>query len=133
MSYYYSKRSNYILQTTHPDLQKLFNKVIKVIDCSIIYGIRTKYEQDELVRKGYSKLNYPLSKHNKIPSQAIDVAPYPVNWHDRERFIYFAGIVKGTASQLGISIRWGGDWDSDNDLRDQTFNDLAHFELISYK
>jgi peptidoglycan L-alanyl-D-glutamate endopeptidase CwlK len=27
-------------------------------------------------------------------------------------------------------IRWGGDWDGDQDFRDQTFDDLAHFELI---
>jgi peptidoglycan L-alanyl-D-glutamate endopeptidase CwlK len=26
-------------------------------------------------------------------------------------------------------IRWGGDWDMDNDLSDNTFNDLVHFEL----
>ncbi len=32
------------------------------------------------------------------------------------RFYFFAGIVKGIAWELGIGVRWGGDWDSDNDL-----------------
>ena len=43
----------------------------------------------------------------------------------------FGGFVKGVASQKGIKIRWGGDWDSDNDLHDQNFIDLPHFELAS--
>jgi hypothetical protein len=60
---------------------------------------------------------------------AVDVAPYPVDWNDKERFYYFAGFVKGVASSLGISIRWGGDWNSDNNLKNQTFFDLPHFEL----
>ena len=36
----------------------------------------------------------------------------------------------GRAVELGIRLRWGGDWDGDNELRDQTFNDLVHFEVI---
>jgi peptidoglycan L-alanyl-D-glutamate endopeptidase CwlK len=42
---------------------------------------------------------------------------------------YFAGFVKGVASQMGIPIRWGGDWNSDNNLKDNKFDDLPHFEL----
>ena len=34
----------------------------------------------------------------------------------------------GVAAAEGIKIRWGGDWDRDNDLADQSFNDLVHFE-----
>jgi peptidoglycan L-alanyl-D-glutamate endopeptidase CwlK len=50
---------------------------------------------------------------------------------------YFAGYVKATAEQLKKDqlichdIRWGGDWDSDTEVNDQTFIDLPHFELIS--
>ena len=57
------------------------------------------------------------------------LAPYPIDWNDKERFYFFAGYVKGIASQMGIELRWGGDWDSDNQLHDQTFMDLPHFEL----
>lgn len=69
------------------------------------------------------------SKHLALPSRAVDVAPYPINWGDKKRFYHFAGYVQGLAAQLGISLRWGGDWDGDNDLNDQTFFDLVHFEL----
>ena len=42
---------------------------------------------------------------------------------------YFAGVVKGIASQMGIGIRWGGDWDMDTEVKDNRFDDLVHFEL----
>ena len=57
------------------------------------------------------------------------MAPYPLDWDDRERFQYFAGFVLGTAKQLNLDIRYGGDWDSDNDLKDNNFDDLVHFEI----
>jgi hypothetical protein len=31
---------------------------------------------------------------------------------------------------MEVKLRWGGDWDSDKDTKDQNFNDLPHFELI---
>ena len=35
----------------------------------------------------------------------------------------------GVADMLGVSIRWGGDWDKDYDEKDERFRDLPHFEL----
>ncbi len=46
------------------------------------------------------------------------------------RFFFMAGRAMEVASRLNIEIRWGGDWDSDNDFFDQSFNDLAHIELM---
>jgi len=126
----YSHRSKIALASAHPDLQHLFNEVIKVIDCTVIFGHRTEAEQENQYRLGHTKLHYPNSNHNKTPSLAVDVAPYPIVWENRERFVYFAGIVKGIASQLNIKMRWGGDWDNDNDLHDQTWMDLPHYELL---
>lgn len=116
--------------TCHPELQKLFKEVIKGYDCTIIQGRRTKEEQDEYFRTGKSKVEWPNSKHNSSPSNAVDVAPYPIDWNDYYSFYHFGGYVKGVADQMGINIRWGGDWDSDNDLNDQTFQDLVHFEIV---
>ena len=126
----YGERSKKNLSTAHPKLQELFNEVIKVYDHSIICGRRGKEEQDQAVHEGRSKQVWPTSKHNSDPSHAVDAAPYPIDWNDLKRLYYFAGIVKGIASQKKIAIRWGGDWDGDNDFKDQTFNDLVHFELI---
>lgn len=128
--YKFSSKSKAQLLTVHPELQRLFREVIKGYDCTIIQGHRGKEEQDEYFRTGRSKLQFPNSKHNKTPSLGIDVAPYPIDWNDLNRFYHFGGYVKGVADQLDINIRWGGDWDGDNDLQDQTFMDLVHFELL---
>ena len=124
------------LATTHKDLQAIFNEVIKVYDCSVYCGHRGKEAQDEAFVANLSKTPWPTSRHNTTPSMAADVAPWPIDWKDTERFYFFAGYVLATADQLlaeGIinhKVRWGGDWDSDKDIRDQRFNDLPHFELI---
>lgn len=46
----------------------------------------------------------------------------------REHYCQLAGFYLGTAHILGIPLRWGGDWDDDRDLFDQSFDDLGHFE-----
>lgn len=131
----FSKRSLERLGQCHVDLQIIFKEVIKHYDCSILCGHRGKKEQDKAYKEGKSKLVFPKSKHNLTPSLAIDVVPYPIEWNDLKRFYYFGGFVKGIASQLlkegfiSHEIRWGGDWDSDNDFADQKFTDLPHFEL----
>lgn len=128
--YSFSKRSKGKLESAHPDLQHLFNEVIKVIDCTVIFGHRNEAEQESMFDQGHTPLHFPKSNHNKKPSLAVDVVPYPIDWDDRERFVYFAGIVKGIAHSLNIQMRWGGDWSNDNDLHDQTWMDLPHYELL---
>ena len=128
---HFSVNSSARLNTCHIDLQRLFNRVVRDFDCTILEGHRGEIDQNEYVRAGKSKLPYPHSKHNFEPSFAVDVAPYPIDWSDHERFYFFAGFVKGIAASMNISIRWGGDWDSDTQVKDQTFMDLQHFEIVS--
>ena len=125
----FSQTSIRKLDTCHQDLRILFSEVIKCFDCTILCGHREEEAQNEAFHTGQSEKEFPDSKHNKRPSIAVDAVPYPINWQDKERFYYFAGFVKGIASKLNIKIRWGGDWDNDTDLNDQTFFDLGHFEL----
>lgn len=125
----FSDRSKQQLETCDPQLQELFNEVIKYFDCTILVGTRTEQEQNEAYEQGRSKLKWPQSKHNTFPSKAVDVAPYPIDWEDTQRFNYFAGVVMGIAASKGIKIRWGGDWDRDTNLKNNKFNDLPHFEL----
>ncbi|MFQ5471456.1 MAG: M15 family peptidase [Dehalococcoidia bacterium] len=126
----FSDRSKAHLKTCHPDLQQLFNDVVEGFDCTIVEGHRGEVRQNRLFREGKSKLQYPDGEHNKSPSHAVDVVPYPIDWHDTERMVYFAGYVKATARKLEIAIRWGGDWDGDTDLSDNRFRDFPHFELV---
>ena len=125
----FSKKSKAKLNTCDKRLIELFNKVVKKFDCTIIEGHRSKDRQNKLFDEGKSKLQYPNGKHNATPSMAVDVAPYPIDWNDRERFTYFAGYVVGIAYQMRLKIRWGGDWDMDTQVKDNNFDDLPHFEI----
>ena len=125
----FSERSLRRLETCHPDLQRLFHEVVKHVDCMVIFGFRTREEQEQAFEDGNSDKHWPDSLHNKTPSQAVDVAPYPVDWKNEDRFRAFGGFVLGVASQMGIPIRWGGDWDGDWDFSDQRLVDQPHFEL----
>lgn len=137
----FSEKSLKNLDTCDPDLQRLFNEVIKWFDCSITEGHRNEEKQNLYFKLKKSKVEWPNGKHNTNPSEAVDAPPCPIKWPDKKnrpkeyikdiaKFYLFAGYVLGTAQQMGIKIRWGGDWDRDFDILDQSFDDLPHFELI---
>lgn len=126
----FSATSRSRLETCDTRLQEIFNRVVEKYDCTIICGHRSKEAQDEAVAKKLSKTPYPTSKHNSLPSKAVDAAPYPIDWNNTKRFYHFAGYVTAIANEMGYTIRWGGDWDRDYDLDDQKFMDLPHFEVL---
>ena len=124
---HFSQTSITNLSSCDGRLVQLFLRVVKNVDCTIIEGYRSKEKQATLLRQGLTRLQH--SKHNQVPSHAVDVAPYPIDWEDYEKFYWFGGYVKGIADSLGLEIRWGGDWDGDGDFHDQTLVDLVHFEI----
>lgn len=132
----FSQNSFSKLSTCHIELQTLFYEVIRTFDCQVLEGHRNEEDQNKAFENGKTKLKWPNGKHNSQPSMAVDVSPYPLNWNDTKRFYWFAGFVMGIAQRLKDegkmthAIRWGGDWDGDKELNDQTFNDLVHFELV---
>ena len=126
---YFGKTSKKRLNTCDDRLQKVFNEVIRHVDCSVLEGHRSKDRQNKLYEEGKTKVKYPDGRHNRQPSSAVDVTPYPVDWKDRERQTLFAGFVIGVASQMNINLRWGGDWDQDFQVADNRFDDFPHFEL----
>lgn len=132
----FSQRSFSQLSTCHIELQTLFYEVIRTVDCKVLEGYRNQEDQEKAFLDGNSKLHYPHGKHNKQPSMAVDVAPYPVDWQNYKLFYWFGGFVLGVASRLReegkmtYGVKWGADWDGDYDFNDQTFNDLVHFELL---
>jgi len=126
----FGKKSKEQLATCDERLIKIFNEVIKTVDCSVLEGHRSEDRQNALYEEGKTKVKYPQGRHNKFPSRAADVVPYPIDWDDRERFHLFAGFVLGTAKQMGIELRWGGDWNINWFVDDNKFDDFPHFELI---
>ncbi len=141
----FGKTSSDRLSTCHPLLAELMRKVVKTRDCAILEGHRTERRQNELFAQNRTKVRWPDSQHNALPSLAVDVAPWyndapHVRWpdpncstHARElgQWYLFIGYVQRTAEELGIAIRCGADWDGDGLATDQSFHDLPHIELLS--
>lgn len=121
----FSRASLSALQGVDYRLQDLAFKVLQIHDCKVTEGLRSEEQQRVYVARGASRTMD--SRH--LTGHAIDMYPFPINWNNMKRFYYFAGIVVATANFMDIPVRWGGDWDGDNDLDDQNFNDLGHFEI----
>lgn len=124
------------LATCHIDLQVVMNEAIKYFDFTVLEGHRGQAAQEAAFAAGNSKLHYPNGKHNSLPSLAVDIAPYPTNWKDTERFVYFAGFIMGVSKMLLAqgkithTVKWGGDWNSNTQVKDESFRDYGHFELV---
>lgn len=113
------------LATCDERLQRLVTSLLGAYPTLVVIcGHRGKAEQDAAVAAGNSKTPWPTSKHNSLPSLAVDLAPSsPIKWGDIEAFKKLGEDVKKQAAALGIHIRWGGDF--------KTFKDYPHFEIIS--
>jgi len=118
----FSRRSLDQLETCHPDLQRLFKAVIKHVDCTVIEGHRGKEAQNKAFAEGHSQKKWPNGNHNKFPSLAVDVVPFPLDWKDDKAFKALAVFVQATARSMKINIKWGGDW--------KTLKDMPHYELV---
>lgn len=123
--YNWSKTSLQRREGVHPDLIKISDKALSYGEIDLVVlpdgGIRTPQRQAELVAKGASKTL--LSKHliqKDGYGHAIDLAPYPIDWQNLERFKQVGGLMKRAAKELNIEIIWGGDW---------KWKDYPHYEL----
>lgn len=133
----FGQKSKDKLLTCHPDIQKVMNEAIKEYDFTILFGTRTIDEQFELYKQGRTLKNgkwektgstvtnldgiNKKSEHNYSPSRAIDIAPFPIDWNNLQRFKDLSVIVKRVAKELGVDLEYGGDWVS--------FKDWPHFQL----
>lgn len=127
------------LSTCHPILQELFRRVLErddlQRDLTVVCGHRSKDAQIAAFQSGNSKVSWPNSKHNRVPSLAVDVAPLlaggGVSW-DWEDYNLIAPCVKDEWEKMteegrteGWTLSWGGDW--------KKFKDGPHWELREVK
>lgn len=119
------------LSTCAQPLQDLLREAIKHVDFTVLYGHRGQEEQEDAVRSGASTLRWPLSKHNRLPSMAVDIAPYPIDWNDTARFARLFGYIERIAQEKGIKIRWGADWNGNYRTKDERLVDMPHIELVT--
>lgn len=127
------------LITCNAVLQTLMGRVVVRRDCSCVCGHRNEADQSAAFNAvpQKSKVQWPHSKHNSLPSMAVDVVPWPEKWSSEEAFLELHRIIteewaymQAAGEDGGFKLRWGGDWDGDGDRTDQTFNDFPHWELV---
>jgi peptidoglycan L-alanyl-D-glutamate endopeptidase CwlK len=111
MGYHYGRRSLEHKKTLHPDLQTILDDAIEIVDLSVLCGYRGELEQNIAYDAGRSKLRFPESDHNRMPSRAMDTGIHPINWEDREAFMYMQGILRGIAHRRGIKLKPIIKWD----------------------
>ena len=136
MKYKLSERSLQRASGVNPKLINLILLAIRrtPIDFGVAFmgGMRTPEEQNQLFKDGYSQCDgyEKISKHQS--GEAIDLNVFVGSKviENKEMLCVVAGVMFACADELNIKIRWGLDWNSNGDIRDNKFNDQYHFELL---
>lgn len=134
--YQLSQRSKQRISTTDERVQIIVEEAIRIspIDFGIpaYGGKRTDEEQHELFEQGKSKCDGYSKRSRHQSGLAFDIFPYVGGKADYDpRYCFMlAGVFLSVANDFGYKLKFGGDWDMDMDLDDQTFFDLVHFELV---
>lgn len=117
------------LKGVNPSLVAVFKRACETMpfDVTVLEGLRTHERQQELLKQGATKVS--VSRH--MSGNALDIAPYPIDWNDLERFQIVAEHMFKAAEELGVVIRWGGTWERTftKPVKWAKFLDAPHFEL----
>lgn len=138
------------LSGVHPDLIAVVKRAASLAtaarDFTVIEGVRSKeqmcanYGRGRSVAQCLAKgvparfsepskarvtwLADPMMSNHRVHADgfghAVDLAPFPIDWNDLERFRALGAIVKEAARIEHAAIAWGGDW---------ARPDMPHFEL----
>ena len=131
-----SVRSEKNLTGVNEDLVKVVRKVAETYPILVIEGLRTQERQDQLYSQGRTRPG-PIvtwtktSKHTE--GKAVDIVLLKdgkIDWEDEIAFVIVGKAMLEAAKQLGVKLRWGYDWDGDNNLKEKGENDGHHFELV---
>ena len=110
-------------------LVKLVRAYSKDRNLIVVCGYRSLEDQEAAYKSKHSKARPGESKHNKKPSEAVDLAPTKdgsIDWEDIDSFKKMAKEIIILAHELNIPIAWGGDFE-------QFKGDYGHFELAKEK
>lgn len=147
--YPFSSSSLSKLVGVHPKLVEFAFELANVMDCKIVYGVRTDSEQMELFKKEKTTFDgvNKRSKHQVHTDglgYALDILPLPkgVNMYDKKdpenklRWAQFDGVCQTIAYFMGIQVRTGFKWRSNimdslaRPEKDNTLPDGNHVELV---
>lgn len=137
MSFKFSKRSLDRLKGVHPDLVKVTHRALELspYDFTITEGLRSLEQSAKNIANGTSFLKDP-SKSKHVQGRAVDFAPLKdgkIDWNDIDAFQAVADAFFKAADELGVKIKWGGDWNQNGSYKDEIQRgtlDGPHIELI---
>ena len=127
------------LSTVHPALREIARRALELseIDFGVSCGWRSKADQEKAFKGGFSKVRFPNSAHNPSPACAIDIIPYPfVGWNDKRLVPQLVEISEAffkASKELGVDIRWGGDFNRDGNKTTSDGWDKMHYELHPWR
>jgi peptidoglycan L-alanyl-D-glutamate endopeptidase CwlK len=129
----WSRDSQKVYNELDGRLQRFVTRIRdEVHDISLLEGFRSAHKQNQMFAEGKSQKMWPNGKHNKLPSLAVDLQPYPRH-HDEKKLWcqlgYIAGAGMKIAEEEGFTIRWGGNWNGNTFILDSNFLDLWHIEI----
>jgi peptidoglycan L-alanyl-D-glutamate endopeptidase CwlK len=127
MSFQLSQRSLERLDGVHPKLVAVVKAAIAIskVDFTVIEGVRSLEKQREYFLAGKSRTM--KSKH--LTGHAVDLAPIvdidgdgrsELTWQEIH-FLPINDAMVQAATNLGITVDWGGHW--------RSFRDMPHFEI----
>lgn len=135
----FGDRSKSNLKNVHPLLVKVATRALQIstTDFTVICGYRDKAGQDAALKAKTTKVAFPNSDHNQLPACAIDVLPFPFSdWNDPKMLSGWKAISVAmfeAAEELGVAIRWGGDFNRDGNKTTNDAWDKPHFELHPWR
>lgn len=157
MGFKLGQQSRARLVNVHPALVRVVERAIQISkqdfmvlegvrsieQCYINYGkgrtpaqciaahVPVRYAQPNMPKVTW--LKNPLASKHCVQADsyghAVDLVPYPVDWSDLKKFDAIASAMLAAALELGVSIRWGADWDRDGIRRERGESDSPHFEI----
>ena len=140
MAFTLSKASLDKLQGVHPKLVKVVKRAIELTkqDFKVLEGVRTPERQKELYAQGRTKpgpkVTWTLTSNHFVNPKtgyghAVDLVPYPVDWETLSKFDAIQKAMFAAAKELGVTIRWGANWNRNGKPREKGETDSPHFEL----
>jgi peptidoglycan L-alanyl-D-glutamate endopeptidase CwlK len=109
------------LTQAHPDLVSWFRTVKSAHpDVHVSWSYRDQESQEAAFEDGKTKLHYPHSAHNELPSSALDL--FEIKNGDAVWDSAFFAALNSSNKDGFPHILWGGRW--------KTLGDNDHFELV---
>ena len=128
------------LEGVHPLLVSVVKRALEIsrVDFKVIEGVRTKERQKVLYAQGRTTpgpvVTWTLESNHFINpvtgfGHAVDLLPAPYDWKAMGPFKEVSEAMFQAAKELGVSIRWGLDWDMDGVSQEKGETDAPPFEL----